>query len=93
MNILMAKIITGEDIIADIEDNDDGTTTLNKPVRLIMTPDGAALIPLPPYAKSESLVIKNEHLVFTAEPDDDMYNAYNSKFGSGLVVPGMNIVT
>jgi hypothetical protein len=97
MNIVLIKLITGEDVVADIakteEINGKRVLTLNKPARIVLTPEGAAMIPMPPFAASESLSIMADHIVYTAEPDDEVRNAYNSKFGSGLVVPGLSIVT
>jgi hypothetical protein len=59
----------------------------------VPTQEGAAMIPLLIFSTSESLSVAAEHIVYTAEPDDEVKNAYNAKFGSGLVMPSLNLVT
>lgn len=93
MNILLVKLITGEEVISEVEIKED-TTILTKPTRLVPTHDGIAVVPMSPFSKSEKFTIPNEHIMYTSVPDDEILNAYNSKFGSGLVMAsGLNLVT
>lgn len=84
MNIIWVRLVTGEDLVADGYE-EEGLVVLNKPVRIVMTHDGIAMVPAPPFCKSKELKIKSEHVVFIAEPEDEVRNGYNEKFGSGIV--------
>lgn len=93
MDILWLKLITGEDLVANAHE-EEGWFIIDKPVRVVMTPDGAAMVPAPPFAKSTQLKVRSEHIVYVAEPEDELRNAYNAKFGNGIVVAkSLEIVT
>lgn len=94
MSVVVMKLVTGEDIVANVDINEDASYLMKKPARIVLTPDGAAMIAIPPFSKAKELTVAREHVIYMGEPDEDMLNAYNSKFGSGLVVAqGLNLVT
>lgn len=91
----MAKILkltTGEEIVAKaelvyVEEHEEHQYKLEKPVRLILSEQGVGMMPFAPFLKSEDVTISKSHVIYCDEADDEVANAYNSKFGSGLVVP------
>ena len=86
MNIKYLKLITGEEVVADVTTNMD-TYTLKNPIKLVlMPPMGLSMIGFCNFIKSETVKIKHEHVMFMDELDDEIYNAYNQKFGSGIVL-------
>ena len=85
MAIRMVKIISGEEVIADIEIS-SGVYTLKNPVRVVMTREGMGLAPWSPLIKEQKIQIRYDHVMFTAELDDEVYNGYNAQFGSGIVM-------
>lgn len=88
MNIKYLKLITGEEVVASVTDNGD-TYSLKNPVKLVlMPPMGLSMIGFCNFTKSEGVTIKKEHVMFVDELDDEIYNAYNQKFGSGIVLAG-----
>ena len=87
MAIIMVKVITGEEVIADIE-LERGIYTLKNPVRVVMARDGMGIVPWSPFIKEQKVTLRYEHVIFTAELDDEVYNGYNSKFGSGIILAG-----
>lgn len=90
--IRFVKLLTGEDLVADITVTDD-KYELKHPMRYIPTREGIAMGPLVPFMKSEKVEVLASHVVFTAVPDDDVVNAYNEKFGTGIVLPPSGLVT
>ncbi|MHA2428674.1 MAG: hypothetical protein ACXADB_11690, partial [Candidatus Hermodarchaeia archaeon] len=91
------KLVTGEDILSEVEKPEGSPDyVLKNPVRIMPTRDGGiGMGPLNPFAKGEKVVIPSQHVIFEDEPDDEIRNAYNSQFGSGIVTApasALNIV-
>jgi hypothetical protein len=99
MNIRLLRLTTGEEVVADVTEiklDVDGVVStvgfeLKNPVRIGMAgPSGElGMVAFSPFLKAtEKVVIKNEHIMFSGELDQEIYNIYNEKFGSGIVIPG-----
>lgn len=87
--IKVLKLTTGEEIIGDVTGGD--TVTIKEPCILQMVPSksnpGAAMMALMPYVahiKNSILDISLEHIVWEGEPIEELYNQYNSIFGTGI---------
>jgi hypothetical protein len=91
--IKVVKLVTGEDVVADIEIVDESSgkvVVLKRPQRFMVTSEGVGSIPLVPFSNDEKYTISMNHVVLIAEPDADIKNGYNGQFGTGIVVPGNN---
>lgn len=90
----LIKLITGEEVIAYKEESKDGMIVLKNPVKLAFSPEGVAMIPFAPFSKSDKITISSANVIFETELEDEVYNQYNSQFGSGLVVssPDLKVV-
>lgn len=94
MAIRGIKLVTGEEIIADIENSGDNRYKLTNPVQLRMVPPQVAggspsmgFMPFPPFGKeNESVVIEPLHVVYLYEPVEDIVSNYKSFF-SGIITP------
>ena len=88
MAIRFAKLLNDDDIVADISgcDGDDTKLTFKVPIRLVITQQGVGMMPMNPFMKAKSIDLPKSFVVYTCELDDDIVNAYNAKFGSGIVV-------
>ena len=93
--IRILKLVTGEEIIGDITEN-HGEILVKKPCYIQLVPSRAnpeqpamALMPYAAYSKEHKVTIDVSSVVWVEEPIADLYNSYNSMFGSGLVVPKM----
>jgi len=92
--IKVVKLITGEDVVADIEIVDQSSgkvVVLKKPQRFMVTSEGVGSIPLVPFSNDESYAISLSHVLLIADPDPDIKNGYNSQFGTGIVLPNKNV--
>lgn len=87
MEIKVLRLVTGEDIIAQIKKEDDEFVLLNKPQRFIMTQEGVASMPMIPISKDDEYKIDKKHIILKCEPEDEIRNMYNSKFGTGVILP------
>jgi hypothetical protein len=79
------KMIDGDDIIASVEKTTKENITLKMPVRIGMTAQGVAMMPWCPFVENDLVTIRREHIIFEAPVDIQVANAYNEKFGSGIV--------
>ena len=87
MAIKFAKLLNDDDIVADIEPALDETKlTFKVPIRLVITQQGVGMMPMNPFMKAKSIDLPKSFVVYTCDLDDEIVNAYNAKFGSGIVV-------
>jgi len=87
--IKIIKLTTGEEIVGDV--NED--YAIKDPAILQMVPSrndpnkaALALIPYAPYTKNSRVEINTEHIIWEGEPVEELYNQYNSIFGSGIQI-------
>lgn len=96
MSIKLLRLKSGEDIVADIDENED-TITLENPAQIgpMGDPRGGNVQmgfgPWVPFNKSKTVEIPRDWVVFIIEPADDIVNNYRQAFGSGIVVPPIKI--
>lgn len=89
--IKLLRLVTGEDIISDIEKK-EGVVVLKSPHRLILTQEGLGSMPLCPFAKSTTYEIASSNILFEAEPEPQIRDSYASQTGS-IVVASSDILT
>lgn len=92
MTVKVYRLLTGEDIIADVEIDQNGYHFTN-PAAIVMqqTQDGrvgAAFVPFAPYANK--VLIYKSAIAGEMDVDIKLVNQYNSIFGSGIVVASAN---
>lgn len=92
MIINLIKLTTGEEVIAETQVVSNGLL-LKNPVKLGMTPQGLAMVPLSPFAQSKEVTIKNEHVLFIDEPELEILNGYKTAFNKGVLLPGSGLIT
>lgn len=96
-NVKCVKLISGEEIIADIDESFDGLVLLKKPLLIMMVPNqnnqfGIGLTPFCPYSKEDTIPIRSGAIITVFEPETGMKNEYNTRFGTGIVVPESKII-
>ncbi len=96
-NIKCLKLISGDEVIADIDEGIEGLVILKKPLQIMMIPNqnnqfGIGLAPFCPYAKDDMVPLRSGAVLSIFEPETGMLNEYNSRYGSGLVVPESKII-
>ena len=84
-DVKLVRLKSGEELIGKWSDGH-----LDNPVILVPTGNGSVgLMPYMPYTSiSDSGVdIPEDFVLFVLDLNDELFNHYNSQFGSGLVVP------
>lgn len=88
--IKIIKLITGEEMIGDMEQISDNVTVRN-PATVHLVPNqagtmGIAMVPFAPYAEEDAFMFNLSHIMTSYTPGTDLRNQYSQRFGSGLVV-------
>lgn len=90
MNIKIVRIVSGEELIGDWNDE---TKTITQPVVMVpLGKDQLGFQPWIPYSEDENITFKEQHIVVVLTPDTKLQNEYNRVFGSGLLVPEEKII-
>jgi len=95
-NVRIVKLKTGEELIALVWSGPE-RILLKKPC--ILLPTAQNQIGIAPWgfftkeAQEEGLSISRAEVLYEGTPLDDLWNQYNSIFGSKLVVPDRNLAT
>ena len=99
--IYVIRLLTGEEIVADITPSEGGITLKNPAALMVQAGrDGRPSVGLADYvmfAEKKEVFIESSHILFFYEPMIDIKNSYSSAFGSGIVLatpfkPGPNII-
>ncbi len=92
--IQIVKLITGEELIADVTGSE--IITLSKPCVLEMIPSRKnpeqpmmGMFPYAAYTEDHSIEVDRDRIVWRAKPIKELYNQYNSAFGSGIQLAGV----
>tara|TARA_B100000749_G_scaffold18508_1_gene13837 strand:- start:402 stop:728 length:327 start_codon:yes stop_codon:yes gene_type:complete len=85
MNIKVVRIISGEELIGDW--NDEKSTITNPVIMVPVAKDKLGFSPWIPYVEEEEFPLKEQHIVTILTPDNKLQNEYNRVYGSGLIVP------
>lgn len=87
--ISAVKLITGEEIFGDVTVGD--RVTIKNPCILQHVPSQynmeqptMALVPIAMHLEDRSITVKEEHVMWMNTPVKEIYNQYNSYFGSGI---------
>lgn len=96
-NIKCLKLISGDEVIADIDEGIEGLVILKKPLQIMMIPNqnnqfGIGLAPFCPYAKDDVVPLRSGAILSIFDPEIGMLNEYNTRCGSGIVVPESKII-
>lgn len=90
MKVKIIGLMTGEQLLTEVQDETQTEYLLKKPAILVPAQDrGLGLAPWIPYSKSQTNGITiNKHVVsFIVDPVDELRNHYTGSFVGGLVVP------
>jgi hypothetical protein len=91
INVKLFRIVTGEEVVAELVSEDDNFITVKNGLVVLPTPNGT--VGFAPWAtvidKSiPDLIIARNHVVYIAEVEEQVKNKYNELYGSKIVTPG-----
>ena len=94
----MLRLKSGEDVVADIDENQE-YIMLENPAQVVPMgePIGGNIQmgfgPWVPFNKGKTVEIPRDWVVFIIEPADDIVDNYRQAFGSGIMVPPTRLTT
>ena len=89
MNVKLLRIITGEEVVAEVVGETDTTVTVKN--GLVVLPSGQS-VGFAPWAtvidkENPEITVSKTHVVYIAELDESIGQKYNQIYGSKLVTP------
>lgn len=93
INLKILKMISGEEILAEITNETDTHISLKNPVRIIVMPTKAnpatptvGFAPWADFSEEKEFTVHKAHVIVSMKPVMEFINQYNSMF-SGIVTP------
>lgn len=90
MEVKVVKLVNGEELIGEYEENMNGDVILKDPFGIVYANKGIHLIKYMPYTQdSDKLVIGKQHVIFARLAVEGMANDY-IQARSGIRLGGLN---
>jgi len=97
MKVKIIKLITGEELLAEVV-GDDTMVRVKNPVRIVVMPNkidpktpNIGFAPWAEFSDDKEFALDKSHIVAIMTPIKEFVNQYSSMFG-GLVVPKSNLI-
>ncbi len=98
MNVMIVKLITGEDLIAKVLPSSSEVVKVENPVRIVVMPNkidpktpNVGLAPWAEFSDEKVFHLDKSHVLCIMTPVKEFVNQYNSIFG-GLVLPNSGLL-
>mgnify|MGYP003344298021 CR=1 FL=1 len=101
MDIIALKLVTGEELLGELESQSETEYVIVNPVGIAVVrgKDGQPNVGFSPFPlhseqkKDSTIAISKKHVVYSYVPAQDFIDNYNQIFGSGIVLPNKQIIT
>ena len=95
--IKLIRMKSGEDVIGEFEETEDGVV-VEKPVVLMQMPGDRGqiqmgMVPWQPFSRSNKFTISKEWIVTISDPAVDIENGYRKQHGSGIELSTSQLLT
>ena len=89
INVKLLRIVTGEEVIAELVSESDSTITVKNGLVVLPTQGGVGFAPWATVIDDNKpeITLSHNHVVYMAEVSEDVTKKYNELFGSKLVTP------
>lgn len=97
MNLKIIKLVTGEDLLADVAENTIATVTFKNPVRIVVVPTkdprtpSVGFAPWGEFSSDKQFTIDKANILYIMAPIQEFINQYNTMFG-GIVAPSSKLI-
>jgi hypothetical protein len=97
MKIYALKLVTGEELIGEVEVENTSQMVIKNPLGIAIVrgqvgqPPNVGFAPFPIHAEQKSdstIAFLREHIVYYYVPAEDFVSNYNQIFGTGIILPG-----
>ena len=84
MNVKLLRIITGEEVLAEVLSEDENTVTVQNGLVVLPNANGVGFAPWATVISKENkeITLSREHLVYVVDCDDSVQDKYESIFGA-----------
>ena len=89
-DIRLVKLKSGEEIIGDVTVIGQDVIISN-PCQLMSTEQGIGFVPWHPFAKHDNVTVKMDWVICITQPVNAARDAWNQKFGSGIILPNVQL--
>ena len=88
-NVKLFRIITGEEVIAELLSEDDTTVTVQNGLVVLPTGQSVGFAPWSPVVDKDNpeITVSRNHVVYIAEVESGVKKKYNEVYGSKLITP------
>jgi hypothetical protein len=89
INVKLFRIVTGEEVIAELVSEDENTVTIKNGLVVLPTGQNVGFAPWASVINRDKpdLIISKNHIVYIAEVDSGVNKKYNEIYGSKLITP------
>ena len=97
MTIKAVKLVSGEELVVEITEENDSSVTFKNPVACVLQRSqqtgGAALGFMPwMHAADGPFTVDKSKIICVANVAEEVKNGYNQIFGAGIVVPPKDLI-
>ena len=88
MNVKLIRVVTGEEIVAEVVSETDDTITVQNALVVLPTNSGVGFAPWATVVSKDEpeITVSRNHLVYVAEVQDDVSSKYKEMFGN-IITP------
>ena len=89
LNVKLFRIVTGEEVIAEVISEDDSTVTVQNGLVVLPTGQSVGFAPWSPVVDEDNreLVVSRNHIVYVGDISSSIKKKYNEIYGSKLITP------
>ena len=88
MNVKLIRVVTGEEIVAEVVSETDDTLTVQNALVVLPTNNGVGFAPWATVVSKDEpeITVSKNHLVYVAEVQEDVASKYKEMFGN-IITP------
>jgi hypothetical protein len=88
MNVKLIRVVTGEEIVAEVVSETDDTITVQNALVVLPTNSGVGFAPWATVVSKDEpeITVSRNHLVYVAEVQEDVSSKYKEMFGN-IITP------
>ena len=93
MTVKLIRMWSGEDVIADLVEDEGNYITIENPIVAVPSPQQGQIgfAPWSPLIKKDKIEVTRKYLVYIADPQEEIVEQYNSMFGK-LATPTKKLI-
>ena len=96
MKVKYIKLLNAEELVAKVVEETDTILEIKDPAIIMLRPaekQGNMAVQMGHYCPhtKENLKLNKAHVLYMAEPHTDLVNGYKKIFGSGIVMPSVQL--